>query len=328
MRRVDVTSRVGLSQVLLLISLVLLLPAGCPTAPGGGSTNGDTNGNATTNDTTGGEVGGDWTADAGLLLRAGGAELNVPQDANPSNPHLTLRPVTDAELRAGALPADQGFEAGVALGPDGATFEQPVRVSVPLKHAAVLDTLPVLVFDQDKGTWGGADLSATVSSDGLTATFEVTHFSSYSCWNPPPPAGTEPIGEGEIIAGTGSFEGSPFNTLPNPHAADASLNYSPFGNVFALSIVQVDATNPVTGDFVTLTAGLHASEIRDVSGAKVGLVTPAGGLGGPSIFNDGGPNKPVAGIMYLRKTATQWIVDVYCTYSDGGLIFGQAAGDR
>ncbi len=31
-------------------------------------------------------------------------------------------------------------------------------------------------------------------------------------------------------------------------------------------------------------------------------------------------------MMYLRKTDTQWIVDVYCHY-EGGIIFGQAVGD-
>ena len=89
--------------------------------------------------------------------------------------------------------------------------------------------------------------------------------------------------------------------------------------------MQLDATNPATGDFFSLTAGLHASQISDNQGAKVGLVTPAGDLGGPSIYNDGGLNKPVSGVMYLRKTSTQWIVDVYCAF-EGGLVFGQASG--
>lgn len=85
----------------------------------------------------------------------------------------------------------------------------------------------------------------------------------------------------------------------------------------------------MTGDLITLAGGLHATEVRRIDqGVIVGLVTPVGGLTGPSIYSDGMSPvpKPVTGIMYLRKDAAQWKVDVYCAY-EGGIFFGQAVGD-
>lgn len=310
---------------LLVISLALpLIQAACQ--PGPAANDGDTNGTDTNGTANSDTAEGTWTAAAGLQLDKDGASLSVGADAAPSSTTLTLRRLTDADLAGEGLPAGQGFEPGVELGPSGTTFAQPVRVTVPVTHAAA-GTLPVLMFDEASHRWGGAGIDAAVSADQTTASFEISHFSKYRVWDPPvPPQGTVAIGEGEIISGTGFFEGQPFNTLPNPHAASASLAYSPFGDVFGLSLIQVDATNPSTGDFIALSAGLHAAEIRDDEGVKIALVSPVGGLSGPSIYNDGGPNKPVAGIMFLRKSATQWLVDVYCAF-EGGIIFGLASGD-
>jgi hypothetical protein len=298
--------------------LAAFLLEGCqPATPGNGTdtSNGDNDGGNPTTDT----AQGTWTSSAGLDLQKDGVSLSVGTDAAPSNTQLTLRKLE-------GLPAGQGFEAGVELGPTGTTFAQPVRITVPIANAAA-QTLPVLIFDETTDRWGGAGIDATVSTDQTTASFDVTHFSRYRVWDPPvPPQGTVPIGEGEIISGTGFFEGQPFNTFPNPRAASASLAYSPFGDVFGLSLIQVDVTNPTTGDFITLSAGLHATEIRDHEGVKIAIVSPLGGLSGPSIYNDGGQNKPVAGLMFLRKSATQWLVDVYCAF-EGGIIFGLASGD-
>lgn len=270
---------------------------------------------------------GAWDNVDGLILRKNAITLHVPADVVPSNSRLTLEPIDADAMLPDGVSAGNGFDAGAIFGPSGTTFSAPVRVTVTLKVATPLDSLPVLLYDESTGKWGWAGMNATVESDGITASFEVTHFSRYRVWNPPPPVGDLPIEDGDIIAGTGSFEGQPFNTFPNPHAADASLVYSPFGNAFGLSLVQIDVTNPTTGDFFILSAGLHATMVGDLDKAKVAIVTPAGGFSGPSAFIEGtGAPKPISGIMYLRKNATHWMVDVYCAY-EGGIVFGQATGE-
>jgi hypothetical protein len=297
-----------------------------------GNANANTNGNQNANDNTGGGTGtvsGEFSAVNGLRLEMAGFELEVPADANPSSTTISMRVLSEAELNAMGLPSGFGFDQGIEFEPGGTTFDQPVEVKVVLATPTVLDTLAVLRLDETTGAWGDSGVTATVTDAGTKATFELTGFSSYDAWNPPVPQGTVAIGDGEIIAGTGLFDGQPFNTLPNPTTTSASLTYSDFGDVFGLALVNLDAQNPVTGDQITLTAGLHATEVRRLAeGVILGLVTPAGGLGGPSIYSDGTPSfsKPVAGVMFLRKSATQWIVDVYCHY-EGGVIFGQAVGD-
>lgn len=323
--------------------------AGCPFAgPGDDETNGsdgtnttngtDAGGAATDQSSSGdgdagvdegasdGELSGTWDAAAGLQLIGDGVSLMVAADATPTNAIITARRLSASELQDGGPPAGTGFDQGIAFGPSGTTFAKPVQVRLKLAMTTNLSSLPVLLLDEATGVWGDAGVTATVEEGGQAAIFEITHFSSYGVWNPPLPQGTVLIEPGEIIAGSGLFHGQPFTLTSSNDTATASLTYSPFGDVFALSVVQFDLTNPTTGDLPGLSAGLHSSIVQDIGGVIVGLVTPGGGLSGPSLFNDGRQNNPVSGIMYLRKQEGQWVVDAYCAYL-GGIVFGQARGD-
>lgn len=304
--------------MLAILFLSALVMVGCDgvTGPGGGLLPGNQQPATAT-----------WNDQDGLTLTDGKITIVVPASVIPSNPSLTLKRINANEELPANIPAGSGFDVGAEFGPSGTTFSNPVRVTVTLSAASAANSLPVLLQDEATGSWGWAGVNATVESDGVSASFEVTHFSKYRIWNPPPPAGDVPIGESEIISGTGFFEGQPFNTLPSPQSADASLIYSPFGDAFGLSIVQTDITNPATGDFIIIAAGLHATQVGVLEKARVAIVTPAGGLSGQSAFVDGlSPAKGIAGIMYLRKSATHWMVDVYCAY-EGGIVFGQASGE-
>ena len=332
----------------VLMALILLLAVSvlsCAPPVGGdggddGSDNGmsDDNGNNNANDDNGedpdtgemeGEMSGDFSASEGLTLDTAGIELTIPADAAPSNNSITLRPLSDSDLVEAGLPEGGGFDQGMELLPSGTTFAVPVEISVMLAHAPAIETLNVLRFDETLGMWSGTDIVATVSEDGTNATFELSSFSSYSPWNPPLPPGDVAIEDGEIIAGSGLYSGQPFSVFPGYVNTMASLTYSPFGNVFALSLINEDLENPMTGDLITLAGGLQSTEVRRLDqGVMVGLVTAVGGLSGPSIYEDGTSPvpKPVTGIMYLRRDATQWKVDVYCAF-EGGIFFGQAVGD-
>ncbi|MBK8270231.1 MAG: fibronectin type III domain-containing protein [Planctomycetes bacterium] len=303
--------------VLLAISVIALFLSACDAAP-------DLDNEPQPSDL----MESTWNDRDGLTLSNDVMTLFVPPDVLPSNLTLTMAPINADDSLPDGVPAGAGFDVGAIFGPSGTTFSGPVLVTAKLSAATPLDTLPVLLLDDATGRWGWAGTNATMDEDGITASFELTHFSGYRFWNPPPPTGDLPIGDDEIIAGTGFFEGQPFNSFPSPESADASLAYSPFGDAFGLSIVQTDLTNPATGDFFTLIAGLHASRVGNLEKAKVGIVTPAGGLSGVSAFVDGvSPAKGISGIMYLRKSATHWMVDVYCAY-EGGIVFGQATGER
>lgn len=328
-------------SVAVLMTLSLLGCTPQPSTGGGGGTppgtsDGDTGGGGTGTGGTGGDGtnggadsgSGTFDPTVGLRLEADGFTLDVPPAANPSNATISLRRIAVDERIASGLPDGFGFDDAVSVEPSGTSFDAPVEVTVALTTPTTLDTLDVLSFDESSGVWTGTDITAAVSADGSTATFHLTGFSSYDPWNPPLPPGSVPIGAGEIVAGTGLFEGQPFSIFPNYTNTQAYLNYSDFGDVFGLSLINMDLENPVTGDHITLSAGLHATEVRDMEGgAKLGLVTPAGGLSGPSLYEDAtGFPKPVAGVMFLRKSATHWIVDVYCHY-EGGIVFGQATGE-
>ena len=330
-------------HALLMLTLALSGLIGIPSCaapvggggqiPGGGDNDDpmddDADGGDSGDDVAVGDVSGEFDAVDGLELASEGIELTVSPDAAPTSAMITLRPLSESELVAVGLPEDGGFDQGMELLPSGTSFAAPVEIRVMLAHAPAIETLNVLRFDETLGMWSGTDIVAAVSDDGTNATFELSGFSSYTPWNPPLPPGDVAIEDDEIIAGSGLYSGQPFSVFPGYVNTMASLTYSPFGNVFALSLINVDLENPMTGDLITLAGGLHATEVRRLDqGVIVGLVTAVGGLSGPSIYEDGTSPipKPVTGIMYLRKDATQWKVDVYCAYQ-GGIFFGQAVGD-
>ncbi len=325
------------------VSCVILAACSASCTPAGTAPGDNANDNANQNDNDGGnqnandnQDGGDASSDSGVFDAATGLTLavenfglDIPPEANPSQTAITMRILSEEELDELGLPLGNGFERGVSFEPSGTTFDSPVDVTVVLANLAVLDTLAVLRYDEQTGTWGDSGITALVQNNGATATFQLSSFSTYDPWNPPLPPGNVPIEDDEIIAGTGLYNGQPFSVFPNYMGTSASLAYSAFGDVFGLSLINVDLENPTTGDNITLTAGLHATEVRRLEeGVILGLVTPAGGLSGPSIYADGllAVPKPVAGVMFLRKSSTQWMVDVYCHY-EGGLVFGQAVGD-
>lgn len=325
----------SIALALIVISMSCTAPPsgqGDGTGTGTGGNNGGTGSGGTgSGGSSGGAAGsvqGAFDPATGLHMETAGITLDVPPAGTPSNSTISMRRLAASDLADLGLAAGNGFDDGIEFGPSGTTFAAPAEVDVLLTNPTTLDHLAVLAFDDAAQAWGDSGVEANVTENGTHAHFTLNHFSDYGVWNPPVPSGTVAITGGEIIAGTGVFEGQPFNTLPSPSGASASLTYSDFGDIFALAVIQLDATNPATGDQVTLAAGLHASQVMRMSGGVVmGVVTPDGDLSGPSLYDDGqGLPKPVSGVMFLRKSDTKWIVDVFAQF-EGGLVFGQATGD-
>ncbi len=312
-----------------LLVLALIGVAGCPEMTGteadsGGTTTdgGDGSGENGGTTTDQGTASGTWNATDGLVLSSNSATLTVGADDQPSTNDLTMEVLTEDDLVAAGLTADSGFEVGVTLGPDGTTFDQAVDVTVQLSEATPLNTLQVLTQDETSGEWVDAGLLATVSEDGTSATFQLTSFSTYVPWDPPLPTDAYPIGGAGIVAGTGGFSGMPFDPLPG--TTTSSLTYSPYGDVFGLSLINAGAQ---TGAAVTSSAGLHATSVSESGNVAIGYVTPGGGLSGPSLFNDGNFNHAVGGVMFLAVDEQgNWSVSVYCAY-DEGVIIGVASGE-
>ena len=96
-----------------------------------------------------------------------GVTLTIPQGALSTATDITITKTTDP------LPA--GYEAYSPLyrfEPAGATFAQPVTVSLPFQGDAKLAT----IFWSRAGTTGYERLSAIIA--GNVATVQVTHFST------------------------------------------------------------------------------------------------------------------------------------------------------
>jgi len=113
-----------------------------------------------------------------VVTRDGRAQIEIPPGALSSNTLVTLR-VLDGSERPAADPGKRILSA-VEFGPDGISFAAPARVTFPLLIAQSPGaTLPVKLFIPSSGVLASEGIMATVSSNGASATAEISHFSAY-----------------------------------------------------------------------------------------------------------------------------------------------------
>ena len=100
--------------------------------------------------------------------------LDIPAGALEVETNITAKYIEAPELISKDIPAD--FLGGAEFGPDGTEFNEPVTVTINLNKTPKYSELAVFCYYEAEDVWEYVT-DATVS--GNTASFQVTHFSSY-----------------------------------------------------------------------------------------------------------------------------------------------------
>lgn len=296
---------------LLFIAAACLTGAGCPADDGLGSqvSSGQPGGDGGESEGAGGgaetgEVSGTFTPGQDLELQSTTMSFEVPAEAADEAVTLTMRGAEVDDLPE-ALPGNVGF-TGAVFGPDGQSFSPPATLTLQLGSQSLAPSLPVLTYDQTAGRWVGTGVNATVADDGLTASFLVPHFSILGLPDPIPiPEPGDDIGSFVVISNNGTFSSNEISS------DTASLLYSEFGDTFSLSVTEGPSA----------AMGLTAVHVREVGPYVIGVL--AGGL---SIYNDGGQNESVFGVMVMSVSGSNVTVCVYAATTQrviSGTLTGQ-----
>jgi uncharacterized protein YjdB len=115
----------------------------------------------------------------GTITEPSGASVIIPPGA------LTEQKLISIKTRFGpsSLPAPTApwFPAlgGATLGPNGLVFQQPALLTLPLSQRLIPGSqYPLFVYDEELVGWRQTEFMAVVNSDGLSASAEVSHFST------------------------------------------------------------------------------------------------------------------------------------------------------
>jgi len=141
------------------------------------------------------------------------ANVSVQIPANSLSANTTIVVSSISVNNTVNLQSSNQFLAAVArFEPSGTTFQTPVTVTLPLPYVTTAGkTLPVYLLDNATLKWNSFG-SATVSSDGKSATFQTTHFSEY---------GTADNGSYTVSGTTTTADGTEFLL-----SAGGSVSYS------------------------------------------------------------------------------------------------------
>ena len=156
------------------LSLIVAL-AGCG---GGGSSDSGSRQNSNTGTTTSsvGAAGGTVTAQS----TSGAVSVAIPAGALTQATQITVTTVATNALPA-AAPLSKCVLAAATFGPSGTTFPagSPAVLTLPLPSQRTPGSIVwLLMLDETTQQWGYA-AQAVVSTDGLSATASVSHFSTY-----------------------------------------------------------------------------------------------------------------------------------------------------
>lgn len=144
------------------------------------------------------------------------AAVQVPPGAVNQNTTITVAPIPVGA--APSKPAGQAPSVSVlSLEPSGITFNVPVTVIFPLPVKLTAGkTMQLKVYNNNTGQWDNSGFSATVASDGLSASGSVTHFSTWEL-------------EGEVTTNTTSDV--------TANVGNAVVTDAPSGNLLAYTYV-------------------------------------------------------------------------------------------
>lgn len=114
-----------------------------------------------------------------VLAEGDGIVITGQPGSVPPGVTLTIANVTEAEAEAAAaFTPSQIFFLGADFGPDGTVFTPPVTITftLPMK---LYPGWKLLFYRLENNAWVNTGLEATVNEDGLTASVQVSHFSTY-----------------------------------------------------------------------------------------------------------------------------------------------------
>lgn len=295
--------------------MTLLLVTGCPTStteqilsdsPIDNTGNADgstTDGSSSTTTTDADTVSGECSPDQDFELESETLSIEVLAGATDESVTITMRNAETADLPE-TLPGDAGF-TGAVFGPEGQVFTTPARVSLQLQNQTIVRALPVLTYDTDKSAWVGTDANGVVAANGIDAGFSVSHFSMFGLPDPIPlPEAGDPVGSFVVISNDGNFASEVISSNT------AALTYSEFGDTFSISVMSGPSS----------ALGLTAVTVHETGNYIVG--TLAGGL---SIYNDGGQNESVFGVMIMSVSDSSVSVVVYAATTER-VIYGTLTG--
>jgi len=135
------------------------------------------------------------TGEEGILEHPSGAQIYVPRGAVPLN--LTgeegemLFTIEEGSLGGFGVPStppSPGWNAVgkiYRLGPEGFTFQHPIRVTLPLPGGFNLEEKEVSMFVFDHATGGWGRIGGKISRDGDALSADVMSFSYLMLWSSP-----------------------------------------------------------------------------------------------------------------------------------------------
>ena len=117
----------------------------------------------------------------GTVAEPAGVTVTVPPGALLQDSLIGAEALMEIDRLPNQFPSSiTQFVGGASLGPDGTQFEIPVTVTVPLTVPFPPGTrLPVLVYDEQRGSWEDEIAPATVNADGVSADYQTPHFSVF-----------------------------------------------------------------------------------------------------------------------------------------------------
>ncbi|MBN2071073.1 MAG: hypothetical protein JW814_06400 [Candidatus Krumholzibacteriota bacterium] len=154
----------GLFVVTFLLLIAQIVFYGC----------GDSSGPSTPVDTVIGPEGG-------TVTDPGGASVIIPAGALASETRITVNTLQEK----GDLPEENQIFlpmlGGGEFGPDGTVFAIPVTMTIPVDPPLQpTDKVTVLYWDDTEEGWSRLESIVSVAPDGMSVTFESTHFSIFS----------------------------------------------------------------------------------------------------------------------------------------------------
>ena len=108
-------------------------------------------------------------------------KVSVPPSAVSTPITITASSIPAGQIPVPTTTASAAVQSAGQFGPTGTQFQQPVTISFPLPSTQPAGkTFPLLMLNEQTGTYTNSGFTATVNADGTSASAPVTHFTIYA----------------------------------------------------------------------------------------------------------------------------------------------------